>query len=47
MLGCTVLAAVLTPTPDVFNLTLMALPLLALFFLSFGGVWIVDRGKSG
>ena len=47
MLGCTVLAAVLTPTPDVFNLTLMALPLLALFFLSFGVVWIVDRGKSG
>lgn len=47
LLVCTVLAAILTPTPDVFNLTLMALPLLGLFFLSFGVVWIVDRGRKG
>lgn len=43
VLGCTVLAAVLTPTPDVYNLTLMVIPLLGLFFVSFGVVWAVDR----
>lgn len=47
MLACTVIAAVITPTPDVYNLTLMAIPLVALFFLSFAVVWIVDRGRDG
>ena len=46
MLGCIVLSAVLTPTPDVYNLTLMSIPLLALFFVSFAVVWVVDRGSS-
>jgi len=35
ILICTVLAAVITPTPDVYNMTLMALPLLGLYFVSF------------
>jgi len=35
LLACTVLSAILTPTPDVYNLTLMALPLLGLYFVSF------------
>jgi sec-independent protein translocase protein TatC len=36
VLASTVAAAVITPTPDVYNLTLMAAPLLALYFVSFG-----------
>ncbi len=47
VLGCVVLAAVLTPTPDVYNLTLMTIPLLGLFFASFAVVWAVDRGRRG
>ncbi len=35
ILICTVLAAVITPTPDVYNMTLMTTPLLGLYFLSF------------
>lgn len=46
ILGCVVLAAVLTPTPDVYNLLLMSFPLLGLFFASFLVVWIVHRGKD-
>jgi sec-independent protein translocase protein TatC len=45
ILGCTVLAAVLTPTPDVYNLMLMVIPLVGLFFVSFGVVWAVDRAQ--
>jgi len=41
LLVCTVLAAVITPTPDVYNMTLMAMPLLGLYFLSFLVVVIV------
>jgi sec-independent protein translocase protein TatC len=43
VLVCTVAAAVITPTPDVYNMTLMALPLLALYFVSFGVVSLVAR----
>jgi len=35
ILACTVLSAVITPTPDVYNMTLMAMPLLGLYFVSF------------
>jgi sec-independent protein translocase protein TatC len=35
LLACTVLSAVLTPTPDVYNMTLMAMPLAGLYFVSF------------
>ena len=45
LLICVILAAVLTPTPDVYNLTLMAMPLLGLYFISFGIVLAVDRAK--
>ena len=34
VLLCFVIAAVVTPTPDVFNMTLMAVPLLFLYFAS-------------
>lgn len=47
LLACTVLAAVITPTPDVWNMSLMALPLLGLYFVSFAVVWVVEAtGKS-
>ena len=35
ILVCTVLAAVITPTPDLYNMTLMITPLLGLYFVSF------------
>ncbi len=35
ILVCTVLAAVITPTPDVYNMALMITPLLGLYFVSF------------
>lgn len=47
ILGCIVLAAILTPTPDVYNLLLMTGPLLGLFLVSFGVVWAVDRAARG
>ena len=46
ILICTILAAVITPTPDVYNMTLMAIPLLGLYFVSFGVVWIVDKTRK-
>lgn len=45
ILFCVILAAVITPTPDVYNMTLMSLPLLGLYFVSFGIVVAVDRTK--
>lgn len=48
ILICIILSAVITPTPDVYNMTLMSLPLLGLFFTSFAIVLAVDRaGRSG
>ena len=47
LLGCTVLSAVITPTPDVWNMTLLAVPLLGLYFVSFAVVWVVEAtGRS-
>lgn len=46
ILICTVLAAVITPTPDVYNMTLMAMPLLGLYFVSFLVVQVVTSGKD-
>ncbi len=45
ILLCTVLAAVITPTPDLYNMTLMAMPLLGLYFVSFGVVVLVDKTR--
>jgi len=45
ILACTVLAAVITPTPDVYNMTLMAIPLLGLYFVSF--LVVVAAAPSG
>ncbi len=46
ILACTVLAAVITPTPDVWNMTLMAMPLLGLYFVSFAVVWVVETTRG-
>ncbi|MEW6719686.1 MAG: twin-arginine translocase subunit TatC [Thermodesulfobacteriota bacterium] len=35
LLFCTVLAAIITPTPDIYNMMLMMGPLMALYFVSF------------
>lgn len=45
ILICTVLAAIITPTPDVYNMTLMTLPLLGLYFVSFLVVYTVTARK--
>jgi sec-independent protein translocase protein TatC len=37
------IAAVLTPTPDVFTMTIFALPLLALYIISIGVAWVFER----
>jgi sec-independent protein translocase protein TatC len=43
ILGSFIVAAVLTPTPDPFNQTIMALPIVALYQLSVLLVWWVNR----
>lgn len=39
----TILAAVITPTPDPINMSIVALPLILLYFLSVGLVWFNER----
>ncbi len=41
-----IIAALLTPTPDVYNLMMFALPMLALYFLSIGIVWIFGKPRQ-
>jgi sec-independent protein translocase protein TatC len=45
VLGAFVLAAVLTPTPDVVTQTLLAGPLLVLYLLGVGAAWLVGAGR--
>jgi sec-independent protein translocase protein TatC len=40
-----VIAAILTPTPDVVNQLLMAVPLVVLYEISIGAVWLLGRKK--
>jgi sec-independent protein translocase protein TatC len=44
ILICTALAAVITPTPDVYNMALMVMPLLGLYFVSFLVVHVIAEG---
>jgi sec-independent protein translocase protein TatC len=46
IMGCTILAAILTPTPDVYNLALMAFPLLCLYGASFLLVVLFGKKKG-
>ena len=41
-----ILAAVLTPTADAFNMMVFAAPMLALYFLSIGIVWLVGKPRK-
>jgi sec-independent protein translocase protein TatC len=41
-----VLGAVLTPSTDPFTQTLLAGPLLGLYFVSIGVVWLIERGRK-
>lgn len=45
ILGSFIIAAVLTPTPDFFNQTIMALPIIALFYLSLLFVYISNHKR--
>ncbi len=40
------LAAVITPTPDVFNLCIFALPTLALYLLGVFAAWVAQKARS-
>jgi sec-independent protein translocase protein TatC len=45
IVGCAVIAAIITPTVDPFNMALVMGPLMGLYFLSIILVWIVARRK--
>ena len=46
LIGCTVLAAIITPTPDIYNMMLMMGPLVGLYFVSFIVVLATSSGKA-
>jgi sec-independent protein translocase protein TatC len=46
VMGVVVFAAVATPTGDPFNLSLLAVPMLALFLLAFVVCWVSDRRRA-
>lgn len=41
-----IIAALLTPTPDAFNMIMFALPMLGLYFLSVGIVWVFGKPRQ-
>jgi sec-independent protein translocase protein TatC len=43
VVGSFIIAAILTPTPDPFNQTLMALPMIVLYQISIILVWLVNK----
>lgn len=47
LVGVAVLAAFITPTADWFNMTLVTVPLIALYFLGILMAWMVRRSGSG
>jgi sec-independent protein translocase protein TatC len=46
IVGSFIAAAIISPTPDVMNQTLMAAPIIVLYELSIGIVWVVNRRKK-
>jgi sec-independent protein translocase protein TatC len=38
-----ILAAIITPTPDPFNMSFMALPIIGLYELSIVAIWLMNR----
>ena len=47
ILGIFILAAVITPTPDVFNMLLFAGPMILLFFVGIGASYILVYHREG
>ncbi|MBK8469403.1 MAG: twin-arginine translocase subunit TatC [Actinomycetales bacterium] len=43
---CFLFTAVMTPTPDPWMMILMALPMVALYFLAVGIAWLIDRRRA-
>jgi len=41
-----IIAALLTPTPDAFNMVMFAAPMLGLYFISIGIVWIFGKPRQ-
>ncbi|HEX2253522.1 MAG TPA: twin-arginine translocase subunit TatC [Thermoanaerobaculia bacterium] len=41
-----VAAAIITPTPDIVNLCVFAVPTIGLYLLGVGAAWVVHRGKG-
>ena len=42
-----IIAAVVTPTPDVFNLTLVAVPMIALYFVGVFAAYLLQLNREG
>jgi sec-independent protein translocase protein TatC len=47
ILGITVLAAVVTPTPDVFNMMIFAIPMVMLFFVGVFASYLLVNSREG
>lgn len=43
---CFLFTAIMTPTPDPWMMILMALPMVALYFLAVGIAWLIDRRRA-
>lgn len=43
IVGSFIVAALITPTPDPFNQTIMAAPLIVMYQLSVGAIWFINR----
>jgi sec-independent protein translocase protein TatC len=46
IIGIAIISAVLTPTPDAFNMMVFMGPMLALYFVSVGIVWIFGKKRQ-
>ena len=46
LVGTLVIAMVLTPTPDAITMLVMAVPLYALYWLTVGLIWLVERKRA-
>ena len=47
ILGIVILAAIVTPTPDVFNLMLFAMPMIALYFVGVFAAYLLQLNREG
>lgn len=46
ILSIAIISAVVTPTPDWFNMTMFMAPMIGLYFLSIGVVWFFGKSRS-